>query len=326
MGLFSKKVCDICGGDIGLLGNRKLDDGNMCKDCAKKMSPYFSDRRRTSVADMRVHLAEREENWRQLQFIHPTRVLGNSTKVYIDDDAGKFFVSRTSDWHKENPDLLDISSVIDCVPNVNEHRHEIYRDTPEGRRSFNPPRYRYSYSFHITINVDNPWFSEIHFELTTHEPEDKMSREYMDYEDQAMEICRALRPSGFESAQGINSLGDFVNAVAAAAAAANTQQPQPTAQPIPRPQPTAQPVSEGKVQARVPFGAARPNAPADDGTWTCSCGSVNTGKFCPNCGNKRPEAPARFVCSKCGWTPEDPTNPPRFCPNCGDRFGAEDQA
>ena len=39
MGLFDKKICDICGEKIGLLGNRKLDDGNLCKDCAKKLSP-----------------------------------------------------------------------------------------------------------------------------------------------------------------------------------------------------------------------------------------------------------------------------------------------
>ncbi|MBR5490035.1 MAG: DUF4428 domain-containing protein, partial [Oscillospiraceae bacterium] len=42
MGLFDafkKKQCDICGGEIGLLGNRKLEDGNMCKNCARKLSP-----------------------------------------------------------------------------------------------------------------------------------------------------------------------------------------------------------------------------------------------------------------------------------------------
>ena len=32
--LFSKKECSICGGEIGLLGNRKLEDGNLCKNCA----------------------------------------------------------------------------------------------------------------------------------------------------------------------------------------------------------------------------------------------------------------------------------------------------
>ena len=36
MGLFDKKICDICGEKIGLLGNRKLDDGNLCKDCDEK--------------------------------------------------------------------------------------------------------------------------------------------------------------------------------------------------------------------------------------------------------------------------------------------------
>ena len=35
MGFFDKKYCDICGEKIGLLGNRKLEDGNLCKECAK---------------------------------------------------------------------------------------------------------------------------------------------------------------------------------------------------------------------------------------------------------------------------------------------------
>ncbi len=45
MGLFDKKYCSICGEKIGLLGNRKLEDGNLCKDCAKQLSPWFSERR-----------------------------------------------------------------------------------------------------------------------------------------------------------------------------------------------------------------------------------------------------------------------------------------
>ena len=39
MGLFDKKYCDVCGEKIGLLGNRKLEDGNLCKNCARKLSP-----------------------------------------------------------------------------------------------------------------------------------------------------------------------------------------------------------------------------------------------------------------------------------------------
>ncbi len=58
--------------------------------------------------------------------------------------------------------------------------------------------------------------------------------------------------------------------------------------------------------------------------WTCSCGKLNTGKFCSECGNKKPEAKASYCCSDCGWKPEDPSNPPKFCPECGNAFGAED--
>ena len=63
--------------------------------------------------------------------------------------------------------------------------------------------------------------------------------------------------------------------------------------------------------------------PVDD-MWTCSCGAVNKGKFCSECGAKRPEAKRVYKCDKCGWTPEDPTNPPKFCPECGDRFDSND--
>ena len=57
-----KKFCDICGEKIGLLGNRKLEDGNMCKDCAKLLSPFMTDRRQSTVAEIKEHLAYREAN------------------------------------------------------------------------------------------------------------------------------------------------------------------------------------------------------------------------------------------------------------------------
>ena len=53
MGRFDKKYCDICGQKIGLVGNRKLENGNRCKDCAKKLSPFFSERRNSTVEDIR---------------------------------------------------------------------------------------------------------------------------------------------------------------------------------------------------------------------------------------------------------------------------------
>ncbi len=58
--------------------------------------------------------------------------------------------------------------------------------------------------------------------------------------------------------------------------------------------------------------------------WTCSCGAVNKGKFCSECGSKKPSSEPLYRCDKCGWEPADPKNPPKFCPECGDKFGDED--
>ena len=64
--------------------------------------------------------------------------------------------------------------------------------------------------------------------------------------------------------------------------------------------------------------------PEDNAGWTCSCGAVNKGKFCAECGQKKPEGAPLYRCDKCGWEPEDPHNPPKFCPECGDTFDAND--
>ena len=48
-------------------------------------------------------------------------------------------------------------------------------------------------------------------------------------------------------------------------------------------------------------------------------------KFCQNCGAKKPEGAPLYRCDKCGWEPEDPSNPPKFCPECGDIFDDSDK-
>ncbi len=70
-------------------------------------------------------------------------------------------------------------------------------------------------------------------------------------------------------------------------------------------------------------GAKKPEPQAASG-WKCSCGAVNQGKFCSECGSKKPAGIPQYKCDKCGWQPADPTKAPKFCPECGDPFDAGD--
>ena len=67
------------------------------------------------------------------------------------------------------------------------------------------------------------------------------------------------------------------------------------------------PVQQGAPVNVAP--AAMPQTAPAAGAWTCACGSVNTGKFCPECGTPAPQT--EWVCA-CGTT-----NSGKFCSECG---------
>lgn len=194
MSLFGKKNCDFCGDKIGLLGNRKLSDGNMCKNCAKDISPYLVGRKQYSVEDMKEHLAWRESNRARLAEFQPTQTLGLGTKVHIDENLGLLVVTSRSKYREENPDLIEFSQVSGCVLDIDETKNELKRKNAEGKEeSYQPPRYSYEYDFYIVIHVNHPWFDQIRFQVNQSSVEGRNSAAYRDTERKATEIRDALQ-------------------------------------------------------------------------------------------------------------------------------------
>ena len=214
-GLFDKKTCDLCGGEIGLLGNRKLEDGNCCKECAKKLSPWFDERRHSTVEQIREQLAYREENKKAVEQFHITRTIAcDSWKVLLDEDARKFILTTDPGKIRDtNPDVISYEDITGCRVDVDEDQTEIKREVKKGEEtvkvSYNPPRYTYYYSFKYIINVNNPYFTDMSFALNrsrvditpaptafaagqaaTFDP--RTSPEYMKYENLGAEITEAL--------------------------------------------------------------------------------------------------------------------------------------
>ena len=315
MGLFDKKYCDICGDKIGLLGNRKLENGNMCKDCAKKLSPFFSDRRSSTVEEIKQQLAYREQNKQVLAGFTPMFTFGEDDKIYIDPMKQSFVVSRRNpgSWSDENPDVIPLSNVTSCNLRVDEDREELYTEGKDGQRvSYNPPRYKFTYDFYIDIKVNNPYFDEITAKLNDNDVEGMGTMEYNRYQQMAQQVINNLSQNGNAGMPMNNGYNQPMNQGYAPAGAYG--QPNPYAQQNPYGQPQANPYVQQNAYAQQPNPYAQQSAYVQQNqynqqmnngynqppvqqpvqqpvsqNWVCpSCQANNDGgRFCAFCGTPR---------------------------------------
>ena len=206
MGLFDKKICDICGEKIGLLGNRKLDDGNLCKDCAKKLSPWFEERRHSTVEDIKRQLEYREKNKKAVMDFCITRQINTRNyNVFIDDNKGNFTVARKLDVN-ENPDIVPLSAIVQCRVDVDQQQHEETYTKDGETVSYQPPVYKYEFDYTMRIKVRTQWFDDMDFRLNTFSISSDNRRELMEVEQTAYQIIAALTPNAAGMQSGMSGM------------------------------------------------------------------------------------------------------------------------
>ena len=287
MGLFDKKYCDICGEKIGLLGNRKLDDGNLCKECAKKLSPWFEERRHSTVEDIKQQLEYREANKEKVQNFRITRrITTKKYTVFLDETQGNFTVAHNLDT-KENPDILSLSDVVQCNMDVKQDRiEETY--TKDGKTvSYQPPVYKYEY-YSMKIQVRSPWFDDMDFQLHSFAIEQENRAEMMEMERVGNEIIAALTgqaprmQSGMPMNQGMNQGMSYgMNQGMNQGINQGMQQDMNYGMNQGMNQGMNRGMNQGMQQDMN-------NMQQSGGTWRCQCGAENTGRFCEYCGSPRP--------------------------------------
>ena len=160
--LFEKRQCSICGKEMGLTERKELSGGNLCDDCAEKLSDWFSTeaRKASTPQQIKEQLAYREQNRQAVAQFRATRTIGKNTKVYVDEMNRKFMVSSASNLQDDNPDVIDASAITNVAVDIDESKHELRTKDDEGRSvSYNPPRYDYSYDFYVDIDVSHPYCS-----------------------------------------------------------------------------------------------------------------------------------------------------------------------
>jgi hypothetical protein len=174
MGLFDrfkKQDCEICGKEVGMFGYKKLEDGEICKDCVKLLSPWFEDRRHATVQQIKEQIAYREQNAKEHENFTVSRKIGDEEYfMYIEEVSGvptRFFVTNRSDYKAENPDIISFKDVISCVTDIQVRDEEIKQKNAEGQMvSCNPRRYKHHHDFYIKMEIrNNPYFDDIKFRI-----------------------------------------------------------------------------------------------------------------------------------------------------------------
>ena len=248
MGLLNNKECAICAQMVGAVHAKKVTDGIICRDCRKKLSPFFKDFKTSSVDEIRKQLEYRKKNNELLSYFCPTRVYIGRNELYFDDYLRKFCVVENEDYRESNADLIDYAQVV--------HAHCWIEKSSKEETDFlgnGTGDYYYEYHFKMILDIDHAYFHCIELEISDfyNPPTSVDSELFQRLTLESEEILKSFTQQIDEEFIK-NSLGVV-----------------------------EKPLNESTPQTS----SATQTAPL---RWKCSqCGTMNQKKFCRNCGKER---------------------------------------
>ena len=177
MNRLDRRHCDICGKTIDTFGYMKLQDGSMCTDCAKFISPFLKNRKDATVDYMKRHIEYRRDNERKLSEFQSAIRYGYENKIYIDSGMYAFLVTTKfeKDIYKGNPDIIPLADVVSCDTEIKEYKNGYY-------------------DFITAIKLNNEWFDEVRVKLNKDRIEGEDNRLYHKCKSDAKQLKDTLMP------------------------------------------------------------------------------------------------------------------------------------
>lgn len=181
MGLFKKENCCLCGGKTGML-DKKCLSGKVCKECAKKMSPWFDDYKNSIAGALDAQRMGREidAGLIQTKIYNFSKIFGEFGVILIDEKEKKFIafpdtskglfgnqrkVTSIDDVIDLGPDIIRFDQVEDFEIDITETTRE-EKQTVNGQQvSYNPPHILYMETFTLRMKINHPYVKSIYIQL-----------------------------------------------------------------------------------------------------------------------------------------------------------------
>lgn len=141
MGLFDKQRCDLCGSKASDTDSRMIGTIRLCKTCSEKISPWYSETRCTSIAELTGHLTDRKQNQSLASSFNKSKRFGKTSPyLFIDEPQGLFAVCSEQDLRQGRADILPLSILTGCT-------------------------YTSDQDFYCILTVNHPYIDEIRFKV-----------------------------------------------------------------------------------------------------------------------------------------------------------------